>query len=119
MSTEFKTVLTETPLRVKVAKVVATFLLVGMIAQCFNGNNNRNATPDQYSGPIPYPLTLTLTKEQEDAFGLLINMNGKLCGKILEIVTTAKDQFEVECILYRNGTSKYRYMINMKTGRVA
>lgn len=67
-----------------------------------------------------YPFRLDLPQDKKNEFATLINLNGRLCGHVLEVVKTAPNSFEVECKLYRTGSDeRYRYMVNMNTGRVA
>lgn len=62
--------------------------------------------------------TANLTYEQKEQFATLINMNGKLCAKVLEVRKQDASQYYVLCELYRDKLEQGAYYVDMKTGRV-
>ncbi len=64
-------------------------------------------------GPAQAPADSTSTK-----LAVLINMNGQLCASV-ERVQALKmpGAYEVECILYRGGSARGTYVVDLSSGR--
>lgn len=57
--------------------------------------------------------------EAKELAALMLNMNGLLCAKALEIraLKVRQEIHEVRCIEYRGGSGQKTYMLNTKTGK--
>lgn len=108
--------------RIWFMRIFGGLIVLSVLKSCFDPatkNDTQTRQPTAHELVTSYPMTLDLPLDKKEAFGLLINMNQRLCAKVLEVTIVAPMQYEVECVLYRVGVETYRYMVNMKTGRVA
>ena len=65
------------------------------------------------------PIKLSDLDEDQQAFRLLINVNGYLCAKPVEIVPTASvGVYRVQCITNRSGRGISNYFVNGMTNEV-
>lgn len=62
------------------------------------------------------------SSEMMEAYAAMVNLNGELCGELLEICsTTKKDSYLLHCRFSRDPriTESGMYLYNTKTGKVA
>jgi len=57
------------------------------------------------------------TPERKEALATLINLNGRLCARVVGLSGT-ESRPVVECIESRNATTRVTYVIDMDSGRV-
>lgn len=59
-------------------------------------------------------------READEMMATLINMNGKLCAKVISVRRLDVDpkKFEVRCIEYRGGDGTIDYIVDTGTGLV-
>ena len=57
------------------------------------------------------------TPEGREALATMINLNGRLCARVVGLSGTVSRPI-VECIESRNGTTRVTYVIDMDSGRV-
>ncbi len=79
-----------------------SFLLVALCSNAFASEN------------------LAGNREADEMMATLINMNGKLCAKVISVRRLAVNPkvFEVRCIEYRGGDGTIDYIVDTNTGLV-
>lgn len=88
------------------------------------------AAPAVSAGPVaksataealPAPTVDAEVEQAEHAVAALINLNGHLCAKPVDVrpLTVKQGTFEVTCIEYRGGSGKVRYLVDASSGTAA
>jgi hypothetical protein len=74
-------------------------------------------TPAVQRPAVQTPASGMSDTEARQMVGLAINLNGFLCGEVLMVtpLKVSPDIVEVECIEYRGGSERVRYLLNAKT----
>lgn len=103
---------------------LAAILLFTMCSSSDDQSNNAENTEKVDTAPQPvasgsneYRATETPTpqlSEAENSVAALINLNGHLCAKIVNVtqLKMRENVFEVTCIEYRGGTGTVRYLVD-------
>lgn len=53
-----------------------------------------------------------------EGIATLINVNGKLCGKVTSATHTGANRYAVACNEYRDGSGTVKYVVNLATGKL-
>lgn len=53
------------------------------------------------------------------AVALVINLNGYLCAKPIEVRQAGADLYGVRCIMYRSGEGRANYLVNTRSNEVS
>jgi len=72
--------------------------------------------------PSPAPDSTRPSRAQalmakSDSVAALINLNGQLCARVIEIEHIYLDQYKITCTRYRDGVGTSTYDIDLKTGQ--
>ncbi len=67
--------------------------------------------------PVGYPPA-AVSDSTLEGIATLINVNGKLCGKVTSANSIGSDRYSVTCNEYRDGAGTVNYVVNMRTGRL-
>ena len=59
------------------------------------------------------------TQESHEVAALMLNLNGLLCAKVIEIrpLKVRKEIHEVRCVEYRGGSGEKTYLLDSNTGK--
>jgi hypothetical protein len=92
-------------------------LLVGILIYTSTVQTPAVQTPAVQRPAVQTPASGMSDTEARQMVGLAINLNGFLCGEVLMVtpLKVSPDIVEVECIEYRGGSERVRYLLNAKT----
>ena len=89
-------------------------ILILVIARC----GAENASQPAQQPPPARPLSGDISREE--AIATLINLNGHLCARVVDMqqLQVRPNTFEVTCVEYRGGSGRVRYIVDMNRGEV-
>jgi len=62
---------------------------------------------------------MSLTPEQREKFATVINLNGQLCARVLEVRKRESSTYYVECETHKSSLARKAYTVDLKTGKAS
>lgn len=72
------------------------------------------------SGPVVSAQgsgAMALTPDQREKFATIINLNGQLCARVIEVRKRESSTYYVECETHKHSLARKAYTVDLKNGK--